>query len=145
MYNCLKLIKHFKVKVTLVSMCCLIYASSPILPWLANVHKSYTLTLPSPPPLESGVSSTVLHQLFSQHHLNSLLHNSSSVDISSIKGPSKFLCIFMNDKRFYLMSTFKAQWSGSWRGPLRECWGGSVTVITVVYSSVFFCQLIESL
>ena len=94
-----------------------------------------------PPPLESGVSSTVLHQLFSQHHLNSLLHNSSSVDISSIKGPSKFLCIFMNDKRFYLMSTFKAQWSGSWRGPLRECWGGSVTVITVVYSSVFFCQL----
>ncbi len=43
----------------------------------------------------------------------------------------------MNDKRFYLMSTFKVQWSGSWRGPLRECWGGSVTVITVVYSSVF--------
>ena len=39
------------------------------------------------------------------------------------------------------MSTFKAQWSGSWRGPLRECWGGSVIVITVVYSSVFFCQL----
>ena len=33
------------------------------------------------------------------------------------------------------------QLSGSWRGPLRECWGGSVTVITVVYSSVFFCQL----
>jgi len=51
----LKLIKHFKVKVTLVSMCCLIYASSPILPWLANVHKSYTLTLPSPPsPGERG-------------------------------------------------------------------------------------------